>query len=165
MVHNVPLISIYFNSVLLIVEKKESCFEKLKSILIGEMSSLNLSDKYSTFAILVNFANDEYKKGNKKYLKESFELYKLILENNLYNAIEGGVFYNPLFRNIVNVGLHMNEIEWTENFIKKYNTKLMPEARDNFIFGGKLVNFVKGNFDSENLSRIISIHHFRLNPQ
>ncbi|MDQ3022067.1 MAG: hypothetical protein M3R36_16070 [Bacteroidota bacterium] len=165
--HNIPLISIYFYSVLLISEKAELYFTKLKDILLKELSSLNLSDRYSSFAILVNFANDEYQKGNKKYLKEAFELYKLIIENKLYNAMEGGVFDNPLFRNIVNVGLLMKEIEWTENFIKLYVNKLMPEARENALhLSNARVNFVKGNYEKslEELSRIVSIHHFQVKP-
>lgn len=165
--HDVPLISIYYNTLLLILDRNETNFEKLKRKTINELNTLSFSDKYSTLAVLLNFANDEYLKGDKKYLKEAFELYKIILENKLYAAIEGEPFYNPLFRNIVKVGLLMKEIEWTENFIKSYISKLIPEARESSLYlSNARVNFVKGNYDKslEELSKIVSIHHFQVKP-
>jgi len=165
--HNVPLISLYLSSILLILERKEEYFKKTKRNLISESGSLSHSDKYSTYAILVNFANDEYQKGNKKFLKESFELYKLILENKLYNGVSGGSFYNPLFRNIVNVALLMKETEWTQNFVKTYINKLMPEALHNTLhLSNARLNFAKGNYERslEDLSKIVAINHFQVKP-
>ncbi|MEO8209650.1 MAG: hypothetical protein ABI840_03740 [bacterium] len=167
-VHNVPLLSLYYNSLLLIIEKEKMHFQKLKELLIKEMSSFSWHDKYGTFAILVNFINDEYHKGNKQYANEGFELYKLIIQYKLYSGKEGGHFENALFKNIVKLGLLMKETDWTEKFINDYIEELLPEARDNTLYYSKArVNFAKGNYERslEDLSKIVSIHDFHFKSQ
>ncbi|MEO8209651.1 MAG: hypothetical protein ABI840_03745 [bacterium] len=167
-IHNIPLLSLYYYSLLLITEKGRSNFDKVKNLLLNEGESYGYYDKYSSYALLTNFANDEYHSGKKEYLKERHELHKLILKNNLYSGLGEGEYFNDvLFKIIVTVGLLMKEIEWTEKFTEDYIEKLDPEKKDNILrFNNARINFAKGNFERslEDLSMITSVHHFHYKP-
>jgi hypothetical protein len=52
------------------------------------------------------------------------------------------------FKNIITVGLRVNEFNWTEKFIKEYNTQLPIEHRENaFTFNMARVYFFRKEYD------------------
>lgn len=162
--HKTPLLSLYFNSLLLLIENDERYYQKVKSILINELDNFSYLDKYTTMALLVNFATDEYHKGKKNFLKERHELHKLILKNNLISPLRPGGFFNDvLFKNIVTVGLLLKETDWTEDFINKYIDRIDPGEKNNVLYlSNARLNFKKKNYEKslEELSKIISVGHF-----
>ncbi len=66
--------------------------------------------------------------GKKEFIRESFELYKIGLDKNILR--EGGRLTRATFINIVGIGCMLNEFEWIEVFINKYNDDIPAVERE-----------------------------------
>ncbi len=63
------------------------------------------------------------------FVKQLFELYKLVIEKGLLFA-DGSI--SPwTYMNIVNVGIRNDEFEWTEKFIEEFKEYLRPQFKEN----------------------------------
>lgn len=130
--YNSTLLSLVFNKALMLKEGKREYYLKTKELLVAEMEKLVWIDRFNAMSALSAFAIDQFYKGSADYMKERFELHKIILENNLYSSSEqGGYFDEQLFINIVVVAIQMKELVWCENFIKKFEPQLNPEYKVN----------------------------------
>ena len=149
------------NKTLMLKEGKAEYYIKTKEILIAEMDRLKWIDRFNAMASLSGFAIEQYYKGSTGYMKERFELHKIVLENNLYGSTEkGGYFEEQLFINMVVVAIQMKELEWCENFIKKYEPQLNPEYKTNPVFLSRSrLSLAQGRFDEAlmYLSKITSL--------
>ena len=126
-----PLLEIVFNEVLMLKEGKVEYYTKAKEVLAAEMDRLAWIDRFNAMSALSAFAIEQFYKGNLDFMKERFELHKIILENKLYGSSEKGGFFNAqLFINIVVVALQMKELEWCERFVKQYEPHLNPLNKD-----------------------------------
>ncbi len=72
-----------------------------------------------------NYCVKRINEGEQEFLKELFELFKLMLKTNL--AFEGLYLPQWTYKNIVTVGVRLKEFGWTESFIYEYYQKLPPE--------------------------------------
>lgn len=125
-----PLLGVAFYKVLMLKEGKVEYYQKTKELLAGEMDNLEWIDKFNALSALSAFAIEQYYKGNTEFMKERFDLHKIILENNLYRTSEkGGSFDEQLFINMAVVALQMKMPEWCESFIKKYEPLLNREFK------------------------------------
>ncbi|HMQ78539.1 MAG TPA: hypothetical protein PKE39_01505 [Ignavibacteria bacterium] len=130
--YNSTLLSLVFNKALMLKEGRPEYYLKTKELLVAEMDKIVWIDRFNAMSALSAFAIDQFYKGSPDYMKERFELHKIILENNLYSSSEkGGYFDEQLFINIVVVAIQMKEPDWCENFIKKYEPQLNPEYKIN----------------------------------
>ena len=159
--YNSPLLEIVLNEVLMMKEGKIEYYMKAKETLAAEMHQLVWIDRFNAMSSLSAFAIEQYYKGNADYMKERFELHKIVLENNLYGSSErGGGFDEQLYINMVVVGTQMKELDWCEKFIEQYERHLNPENKNNpsFLSRSRL-NFAKGRYEDAllNLSKITSI--------
>jgi len=156
-----PLLGLVLNKTLMLKEGKAEYYIKTKEILIAEMDRLKWIDRFNAMASLSGFAIEQYYKGSTGYMKERFELHKIVLENNLYGSTEkGGYFEEQLFINMVVVAIQMKELEWCENFIKKYEPQLNPEYKTNPVFLSRSrLSLAQGRFDEAlmYLSKITSL--------
>lgn len=156
-----PQLEIVLNNVLMLKEGKVEYYKKAKELLITEMDRLTWTDRFNGMSSLSAFAIEQYYKGNTMYMKERFDLHKIVLENNLYGSSErGGYFAEQLFINMVVVGIQMKELEWCERFIEQYEPLLNPENKNNpsFLSRSRL-SFAKGKYEDAmlNLSKITSL--------
>jgi hypothetical protein len=156
-----PLLDIVLNQVLMLKEGKVEYYRKAKEILIIEMDRLAWIDRFNAMSSLSAFAIEQYYKGNTAYMKERFDLHKIVLENKLYVSIEkGGYFDEQLFINMVVVGTHMKELEWCERFIKQYEPLLDPKNKNNpSSLCRSRLSFAKGKYEEamRDLSKITSL--------
>jgi hypothetical protein len=156
-----PLLEMVLNQVLMLKEGKVEYYAKAKEILVMEMERLAWIDRFNAMSSLSAFALEQYYKGNTDYMKERFELHKIVLENKLYGFNgKSGYFDEQLFINIVVVGTQMKELEWCEKFIEEYEPLLNPENKNNpsFLSRSRL-SFAKGRYEDAmlNLSKITSL--------
>lgn len=126
-----PFLELVLNQLLMLKEGKVEYYMKVKEILINEMDRLMWIERFNAMSSLSAFAIEQYYKGSTEYMKERFELHKIVLENNIYGFTgKGNYFDEQLFINIVVVGTQMKELEWCENFIKEYEPLLNPEKKN-----------------------------------
>lgn len=158
-----PLLEIVFNQVLMLKEGKVEYYMKAKEVLSAEMAQIAWIDRFNAMSALSAFAIEQYYKGSLDFMKERFELHKIILENKLYGSSEkGGSFNGQLFINMVVVALQMKELEWCEKFIKQYESHLNLENK-NYpgFFSRSRLSFAKGRYEEAlmSLSKITSLNN------
>ncbi|MEX0813682.1 MAG: hypothetical protein WD048_15800 [Chitinophagales bacterium] len=126
----VPLIDIYLQIFQTLEdENNESNFEKLVKLLEENSSIFPAEENKVMYGYAMNFCIKKINEGRNEYLEKLFKLYKLLLEFNI--IFEGKYISQWDYKNIVTVGLRLNEIEWTEYFINHYEKYLNPNVRDN----------------------------------
>lgn len=156
-----PILEIVLNQVLMLKEGKIEYYRKAKEILAEEMDRLAWLDRFNAMSSLSAFAIEQYYKGSAEYMKERFELHKIILENKLYCFSEKGRgFDEQLYINMVVVGTQMKELEWCERFIEQFEPFLDPENKNNpSLLSRSRLNFAKGRYEEAllDLSKITSI--------
>lgn len=114
-----PIISLYYQSVLLLQNREEKDYLKLKEVIQDfEINEWNKYILMNMYKILENYAIKKMGEGESRYGQELLELYKYEIEQKL--VFENGYFFPVKFRNITIIGLRVGENEWVENFIQKY---------------------------------------------
>jgi hypothetical protein len=144
---DVPLIRTYFNMVMLhLKEDEEHYYFELKKMAQDMRDKIGYEDYGETFINLENYCKRKLRKGNKKFLRELFEIYKMELDKDFY--VDHNRMPQKLYRGAVDAGLRLDEFEWVKHFIEKYKNKMYPEFRENnYQYCLALYNFAKGNFE------------------
>ena len=147
--YNSPLLGLVLNKTLMLKEGKEEYYLKTKELLIAEMDTLVWIDRFNAMSAISAFALEQFYNGRAEFMKERFELHKIILENNLYRSSEQGSYFDEqLFINMVVVGTYLKEFEWCENFIKHYEPLLNPEYKTNPVFLSRSrLSLANGSFE------------------
>ncbi|HKR06627.1 MAG TPA: hypothetical protein VJY62_18480 [Bacteroidia bacterium] len=128
---HVPVISVYFQILLTLKEhSNEKHYHKLKSLL-NQQTGFSINELRDMYGFVQNYCIRKINTGNTKYLKELFEIYKLMLDKKI--ILENKELGHSHFKNIVAIALRQNEFEWTENFISTYSTYLNKELRKNSV--------------------------------
>jgi hypothetical protein len=127
---SVPAIQVYRNILQTLEEPdEESHFFALKETLKKDSTLFTLDENKVLYGFAQNYCVRKINKGKPEYLAEIFELYQLSLAHQV--IFQGEYLSQFDYKNIVTVGLRLNEITWTEQFIKEYKASLNPEVREN----------------------------------
>ncbi len=151
----IPTIHLYYRLLLLLKEEEDQYYEELKELLGKHREALPSMEIRQIYIAVFNYLNKKLKSGQSKYLKDIYELYKLMFERNI--LIDNGFINNHInFRNALIAGLRLGELEWAEMFIKKYSPLLIPLNRENWInYSLAELNFHKKNY-KDTLSYLLS---------
>jgi hypothetical protein len=128
---DIPSLNSGYHTLMLLLHEREEDFFKVKNYLFNNKHLFSREELYNFLIALHNFCVKAHHKGKESFLRESFELYKFMLENELYSFEEGGVMPTGYYKNIASIGLKLREYEWTEKFINEFREKLPPEKREN----------------------------------
>ncbi len=129
---SVPSIALYYYIVLLLKESEnEENYFEYKKLLAGYLHLFPTEEQRELYEHLINFSIRRLNSGNKAFLFESFENYKLGLENG-FLYVKGKL--SPfLFKNIVTAGLRLQEYDWVKSFIEDYASKLTPDVQSSAV--------------------------------
>ncbi|HMR00600.1 MAG TPA: hypothetical protein PKE39_16370 [Ignavibacteria bacterium] len=125
------IFGLYYYAYMLIVNKNLSDYYSLKKIFF------EIKDKFLTnenrrliYAKLMNFLSIS---PDEQFKIEAFELYKKMLEDDEAVMNEGAYFGRTHFRNVLNLAITLGEIQWAENFVNTYKSKLNPAESENML--------------------------------
>lgn len=118
-------------------------YEKLKDYYVEINTKVSNQQKREIFLLIQNYTIKKINIGEKPFLNEFFQLFKVMLTNN--TIYENNLLSPFSYKNIVTVTLRLNETDWCINFIEKYKTKLDKKFRkDNYSLAkSKYYFFVK----------------------
>lgn len=143
---HIPLVQIYY-SIYKILTKKEADedFEALTQLLKKHALSLTQREAKELYTFALNFCNQKINEGKTNYLSKLFNLYKDLLASKV---IFDRKRLSPLdYKNIISVGLRVNEPKWTEDFIRKYIKTLDAPYRKNALnFNQAKLHFHKKDY-------------------
>ena len=125
----VPSIEIYANQYLMLTTEKHENYFKVKGMLDESADLFSKDELQSIYGNLMNFSAREINKGNGDFFKELFDLQRVQLKKELF--FEDGFLSEWHYKNIVSVGLRLDESDWVENFIRAYKDRLKPDSIEN----------------------------------
>lgn len=143
-----PAIIVYYYVLkTLIDEFQESHYYKLLELIEKNEFFFSKEELGDLYGFAQNYCTKQINQGNKEnaYLKEYFKLTNKLVEKEL--IYENGYIVPSVFKNIVTVGLRLEEFEWTENFIYTYKEKLAPKYKENaFTYNLAWLHFFRGEY-------------------
>lgn len=128
---NEPCIKIYYYIIFMLLHPEdETFFQSAKKLLEENYDSFTIQELNTNYIYLKNYCIDtKINNGKSEYFYELFSIFKVLLEKEI-NFVNG--MLDPRdYKNIITVGLHIKEFDWTENFIQKYTKRLPLESQDN----------------------------------
>jgi len=127
---DIPCINVYYQTLLMIQHgDKEAHYHELKTLLKNNLQLFAQEELANIYGYMLNFCVKRINSGQSAYYEEIFELYQLLLEQNI--LFEHDYLSEKNFMNIITVSLRLKDFDWTESFIHRYKEKLRPEIRDN----------------------------------
>ncbi|MEO8664053.1 MAG: hypothetical protein ABI462_01040 [Ignavibacteria bacterium] len=134
-------------------------FYELKELLIKHKQLFGQPELYVLWNIMLTYCTVGNKEKNDELNLETFEIYKYMLESNIFRKSDNEVFHVVLFRNIVFKASRFAEYEWLEKFIDKYSGELHTDHRDNMKYYSLAhLFFAKRQFDKA-LEYLIKIRY------
>ena len=142
-----PAIQIYYKMILMVKDShNENHYFELKEHLKKHANFFPRNEASEMYTFAINYCTRQLNSGNRKYLREYFELHQQLLETKIIiidNELNIGIF-----KNLVVASLQLGETEWTENFINDYQKYLPISQRENAVtFNLAQVYFYQKKYD------------------
>lgn len=124
----------------------EKSYLQLKKILTNEKDCFTKNQLRTFYSYIFYFYNYYISKNNEKYIKDEYEVYQLILREDLF--LNYSPFMSIFFcRNYVNACRRVDEPNSIQQFIDSYSQYFIPENRDNIInYSKAIIMFIKNEF-------------------
>jgi hypothetical protein len=140
----VPLVNVLFRFLSLYISEDDINVNELKELLVQNVEFLDDETFKSLFGELYNWCKDKQASGNTEFGKISFQLIKEMLERGIFYQ-SNNYITDHTYINLVASALRVGEVEWAEDFIKKYREKIVPAFGDNaFMYASAMLNYKKG---------------------
>lgn len=136
---------------MLLQPEEEQHFYQLKELLDQHDAAFSAGEARDLYALAQNYCIGRINRGRGEFLRELFELYRRVLERKIIFR-EGWLPPSDL-KNIVVVGLRLEEYDWVEKFIEKYHKKITPDFREN----AYTYNLAKLYFYRKEYSRVLRL--------
>ncbi len=148
-----PALAIYYNLYKLNDEANDHCFVKLKELVPHYKSIFYPNEVKDILILMINFCIKKTNKGIEQYLAESFELYKMGVEEEYF--LENDLISPFTFNNLVGLALRLKKLAWAESFIHSYQNKISEKHRTTiFNYNAAQISYHQGNY--EKAMRILS---------
>ena len=146
-----PCIKTYFYLVAMFLNPdEEHHFKKAKTVLEKNFECFTIEELNNIYIYLKNYCIiTKINNGKTKYFYELFDISKTLLEKEI--NFTNGMISQQDYKNIITVGLHIKEFDWTENFIQKYTHRLPKETQDNDLN----YNLAKAYFHKKDYEKVI----------
>jgi hypothetical protein len=127
----IPSIQVYRQLLLLLTNPDETVhFEAAKLFVEKSEQYFNTDELRQQYTLLLNYCVRRINRYSDEYfLKEHFEINKLLLKNGL--IFDDGFLPPWRYTNIVATGIRTGQTDWIRQFIYEYRDRLPPEYAEN----------------------------------
>lgn len=133
----VPSVAVYYKMYLLLHGKTDDFF-LVTNFLQSHEQFFRVEEQQLLYHYLQNYCIEQINKGQPAFLRHSFELYLRQLESGLLFTNEHLPEWH--YKNLVTIGLRLQEHEWVGRFIHDFKEKLPPHLAEN-AFSFNLASF------------------------
>lgn len=99
------------------------------------------------YQLAINFCIKKLNAGERQYIREAFELYRLGLDNGA--MLENGYLSAYAYKNITRLGMNLGETAWVGQFLESFKKKLPPRERENsWRYNLAYFHFQQADYDS-----------------
>lgn len=143
----------------MIEQQDEKYYFRLNELLLKNLNYFSRIEKYNLLVALGTCTSMKSTIiSREKYLPELFKIYKLRLENKLYNFSENQNMSIIFFYSILKIGLTLKHIEWAEQFVTANLEKLAEEHRANMKhFANAQIYLTRKKFN-EGIEELSKVH-------
>jgi hypothetical protein len=125
---------------------KEKYFKLFSGYVLKNIKKFNQHELEQVYYPLCNYSFNKIALGNIDYLNYLFEIYKTFERKNFYSGKDH--IQDIDFLSIILTGLKLKKIEWTENFLLNYRTKLPQNIKSDTIHLAKAqIHFYKKEYE------------------
>lgn len=142
----VPLLRLQFECLQMLLKSNEDeHFFRLTQGLEAPDAYLSQNDAYELYSYALNYCSRRYRQGKSEFLRQMFELYSRMMDRNV-------LFFNSaiathIFKNLITLGLRLEEYDWIEMVIQTHGDKLPEQYRNGIIsYSQALLHFQKKEF-------------------
>ena len=126
-------VQIWYHAYCMVKEPASKAFYfRLKNSLIEKLELLNEEDGLALFLFLQNSLHKAIDQQNPIYFQELFELYEIQIRQGWLLSQNGTMLPN-VFKNIVTVGITLDKLNWTKDFIEKFQDYLEEESKEDML--------------------------------
>ena len=136
----------YLVAQMLLNPNDESYAEALKQLLFEQNDKFSQDELKQLYLHLKNYyVTIKINAGSHEYYAHLFEISKMQIDQG--NILNNGFITAQSYKNIISVGLHLQQFDWVENFIQNYTDKLPLENQDNNLkYNLAKVYFYRGEY-------------------
>lgn len=141
-----PSIGVYYYGLKTHIEKGNPLhFQNLKKAIFDNTHLFPRSEARDIYLMAINHLIKQMNSGSDFAIREVFDLYKKGIEEKL--LFEGEFISRFTFRNVIAIGLKLEEFEWVDSFIEGYEPFLQEKYRDNIVhFSKAMVAYTKKDY-------------------
>jgi hypothetical protein len=143
---SIPPVSLYYKMYLTYVEgdNVQNYFE-LRNLIKKYIHLFPADEQRDIYSTAISYCINKGNKNVSIFHKESFDIYKEALMNNILVVNEQMLV--TTYRNIVPIALRVEEFDWAENFISEYAQYVDEKYRENAVeFSLARLEFYRKNF-------------------
>lgn len=124
------MLNVYYHRLVAVLDSGDENFYTFKKLLEENKDSFSLYELASLLDSLHNMAIQRVNDGISDAHLEEFNIIKMKLDYGTIAVRTGGRISLLTFRNVVFTSIRLGEIEWGEDFVKKYIDKVNPDSRE-----------------------------------
>lgn len=145
---NIQAIQLYYYAYMSLSKPETTTyFESLKDRLLKYGTILTATETRSLYMIAINYCIKRINTDEtQQYIRQVFELYQQGLKDKI--LLDNGILSRFTYKNIATAALHIQEFEWTENYIQDYVAYLEPSYQENYLhYNTAKLHFAKAEYN------------------
>lgn len=144
---NVPAIKVYYNIYqILNDEDSDHLFDEALGFINEHSGTFPKEELRDIILNLNNFCIRKINKGHQEYLEKSFSLYQLGIESS--SILEKGYLSRYTFKNIVTLGIRLQNYDWTGRFIEDNFSLIEKKFQDSsYAYNKAYLEYTLKNYD------------------
>ncbi len=151
---HIPIIAIYYHALLTLTESDDEMhFTALQELLQTHLTELPEKELQDIFVLSRNYCIKRINNGDPSYLPNLFKLYQAEIESGI--ILVNGYIPPSTYKNVVVLGLKLEEFEWTEQFIHNYKSQINAEFREATFS----LNLARFHFSKKEYDKVIPLLH------
>lgn len=119
----------------------ESYFETLKQLLLAHHQLFTRTEAGEMFVFAHNYCIGKLNKGEQRFLRELFDLYRFEMEQDIISTQEP--LSASVYRNIITIAQLLGELFWMEDFINNFRQSV---GEDTYIFNLARLRFLQKRY-------------------
>jgi len=142
-----PAIAIYYYSLMALQDPtREGDFKMVCKIIDKSWEVFGAMEIRDIYILAINYCIRRLNKGDRDYIRIGFELYRSGLERK---CLLDNKHISPFaYKNVLMLGMSLEEHQWVEYFLYEYKKYLAPEIRENtFNYNLAIYYFRKPDYD------------------
>ncbi|MEO1624370.1 MAG: hypothetical protein AAFV25_04365 [Bacteroidota bacterium] len=140
-----PTLNAYRLSYRALTDDRSESFDRLLDLIESQWQAFPPSDLKDIYLLAINFCIRQLNTGQRAFIRQGFELYRSGLEKGV--LLEKQQLSKYTYNNILQLGLGLQEFDWTEQFLEDYRSHLDPKERDNlYCYNRAVFYFRKGDY-------------------